>query len=235
MKSSAILFFDIRFQFRHGFYYAYLFVSAVYILFLWFIPQELKQPVAVLMVFSDPGVMGFFFVGGILLLERGQGILNNLFITPLKPREFFLSKCLSLAVLALSTSLAILLFTFGFAFNPLPLALGVVLTSFIATLTGLGLAAKASSLNGYLITSPLFLVPFTLPLVDYVGVISSPLFYLLPGKASLILIDAAFGGRSGGELGLALFSLTLWTGAAYAWASRAFYRHLILKPGGVER
>lgn len=235
MKGKAVIAFDIRFQFRHGFYYAYLFVSAVYILFLWFIPPELKQPLAVIMVFSDPGVMGFFFVGGILLLERGQGVLDNLFITPLEPWEFIFSKCISLAFLALSTSLAILLFTFGFAFNPLPLALGVVLTSFISTLAGLALAAKASSLNGYLISSPLFQVPFTLPLIDYVGLLPSSLFYLLPGKASLVLIDASFGGRSGGELALAALSLAAWTGATYFWARRIFYRHLILKSGGAVK
>jgi fluoroquinolone transport system permease protein len=232
MRWLTVTRFDIRFQFRHGFYYAYLFVSLVYILFLRFIPWDMKPLVAALLVFSDPGIMGFFFVGGIVLLERGQKVLDNLFITPLQVEEYLVAKAVSLALLAVSTSFAIVIFTFGAAFNPLPLFLGVALTSSISTLAGLTLAVKATSLNGYLFTSPLFLVPFTFPLIDYVGVLPSRLFYLLPGKAALILIDAAFLGGDLPEMLLALVSLTVWTMAAYFWAREAFYQSIILKAGG---
>jgi fluoroquinolone transport system permease protein len=234
MKGSLLIF-DIKFQFRHGFYYAYLFVSAVYILLLRFIPGGYRTYAATIMVFSDPGVMGFFFVGGILLLERGQGILDPLFVTPLQPRAFILSKCLSLAVLAVSTSLVILLATFGFSFRALPLVVGVVLSSFIATLAGLGLAARASTLNGYLVASPLFLLPFSLPLVDYLGLFPSALFYVLPGKASLVLIDGAFGRGTGLEMVYAAFNLVVWSGLAYYWAGGVFYRSILLKAGGETR
>lgn len=232
MRWVTIAKFDISFQFRHGFYYAYLFVSLVYIVLLRLIPWDIKPLVATLLVFSDPGIMGFFFVGGIVLLERGQNVLDNLFVTPVQVEEYLLAKAASLAFLAVSTSFAIVIFTFGAAFNPVPLFLGVALTSSISTLAGLTLAVKAASLNGYLFTSPLFLLPFSFPLIDYLGVLPSRLFYLLPGKASLVLIDAAFLGGHLPEMLLALGSLTAWTLAAYLWARGAFYQSIILKAGG---
>jgi fluoroquinolone transport system permease protein len=232
MRRTAMTKFDISFQFRHGFYYAYLFVSLVYIVLLRMIPWDIKPLVATLLVFSDPGIMGFYFVGGIFLLERGQNVLDNLFVTPFQVEEYLLAKAVSLAFLAVSTSFAIVVFTFGTAFNPWPLFLGVAFTSGISTLAGLTLAVKAASLNGYLFTSPLFLVPFSFPLIDYLGVMPSRLFYLLPGKASLVLIEAAFLEGHLPEMLFSVGSLAAWTGATFFWARGSFYQAIILKAGG---
>lgn len=235
MRRITLIKFDIRFQFRHGFYYAYLFVSLVYIVLLRFVPRNILPQVTTLLVFSDPGIMGFFFVGGIVLLERGQNVLDNLFVTPLQVEEYLFAKALSLAFLALSTSFAIVIFTFGLAFNPFPLLLGIAFTSFISTLAGVTLAVRAPSLNSFLFTSPLFLAPFTSPLVDYVGVLPSPFFYLLPGKASLVLLEAAFLRGSLPEMVLSMATLLVWTIAAYFWAKGAFYQSIILRTGGRDK
>jgi len=101
MRLTAALTYDIRLQFRHYFYYAYLIVSIIYVIILRAVPLDFRQTAAVLVIFTDPSTLGFFFLGGIILLERGQKTLEGLFVTPLRVFEYMLSKILSLTLLAL--------------------------------------------------------------------------------------------------------------------------------------
>ena len=96
MRFTSALKYDLKFQIRHGFYYAYAFVVTFYLIALLNIPLGIREWVTTLVIFSDTSVLGFFFVGSIILLERGQGTLNTLFVTPIRLHEFLLSKSLSL-------------------------------------------------------------------------------------------------------------------------------------------
>jgi len=125
MRIAQMLQFDVRFQFRHGFYYAYLFISLFYIAILRVVPEQFRVLVTTIVIFSDPSVFGFFFVGGILLLERGEKTLESLFVTPLRLHEYFISKILSLSLIAVATSLLIAFSLLGLRFNLLLLLLGV--------------------------------------------------------------------------------------------------------------
>ena len=224
--------FDIVFQFRHGFYYAYLFVCLLYICLLRAIPAHFKEISTVLVIFSDPDVLGFFFIGGIVLLERSQNILENLFITPLRLNEYLLAKVVSLGILSVVTSYFILLSTFGLAFNPLPILVGVFLSSAFFTLLGLTLAVRARTLNGFLLTSPLYILPFYLPILGYVQLFDTPLFYILPGKGSLLFMHGAFHRVNFWQSIYGVCILTVWAVLAFIWAHHNFYQRQILKIGG---
>lgn len=233
MKSAAVIKHDIKFQFRHGFYYVYIVVTLSYIAFLHLLPPVILNPAAVLVVFTDPCVLGFFFIGGIVLFEKGQGVFQNLFVTPFRLHDYLLSKTLSLSLLSISAAFAILLFTFGFNFNPFLLFIGVALSSFLFTLIGLTLAVRVNTLNQYLIASVVYVLPLMLPLLDFLGLVHSPFFYLLPAKPSLILIEGAIsGGVEAGEFIYALVTLSAWIAIAYIWAYRWFCRYVIRRIGG---
>lgn len=223
---------DVRFQVRHGFYYAYALVCLLYILFLRSLPEDVQGMAGTVLLFSDPGALGSFFVGGIVLLERGQSILDTLFVTPLRLAEYLISKVVSLTVLAISTAFAIVLLTFGWRFDPLLLLAGIVLSSAFFTLLGLGIVVRVKTLNGYLLVSPFYVTVFFLPALEHLQVYSSPLFYLLPGKATMMLIDGAFHGIGGGELVYALGTMGVWILLAYLWAHRSFTRYVIMRIGG---
>lgn len=64
---------DVRFQIKYGFYFLYAFFSAVYIAVLVVTPPVYQKIVSSLIVLSDPAMLGVFFVGGIWLLEKGEG------------------------------------------------------------------------------------------------------------------------------------------------------------------
>ncbi len=232
MRLLSAIWHDIRFQFRHGFYYVYFFISLIYILILHLVPESVRDFAAVLVIFTDPAVLGFFFIGGIVLLEKGQNILERLFVTPLRIKEYFIAKLLSLTLIAVLASMGILVFTFGSGFKLLPLLIGVILSSLFYTLLGLALVARSKNLNQYIMVSPFVMIVFVLPIVEYLGLFKTPLFYLLPGKGSLVLLTAIFQDVPLTELLLAVVNLVVWIGIGYQWARCWFHKYIILKIGG---
>jgi fluoroquinolone transport system permease protein len=223
---------DIRFQIRHGIYYAYVLITAMYVLLLTFIPDAFKARAITLIVFSDPSVLGFFFVGGIILLERGQNVLDNLFVSPLYLREYLLSKAGSLAVLSVLTSMVIHISVLGVSSINVSFVLGVGLTSLFFTLLGIGVAVRCRSLNAFFLLAPLYTLVFLLPLLSYFNVYETLLISLLPTHSSLLLIEASFNK-------LPLFTavghilwLICWIFLAYFWAYRSFDRFVLQKIGG---
>ena len=156
MKTLSTVKYDVMFQFRYGFYYAYLFVTVLYILLLRSLPEETRRILATILVFSDTSILGFFFIGGMVLLEKGQKTLESLFVTPLRIWDYLISKIISLTLLALLTSFAIMIFSFGASFNPIPLLIGVTFSSAFFTLLGLLASSRIKTLNGYLLISPLY-------------------------------------------------------------------------------
>lgn len=231
MRLAAAFRYDLKLQFRHGFYYAYLVVCLIYVVIIRNLPAGIQKPALTLVLLTDPSVLGFFFIGGIVLLEKGQNTLEGLFITPIRMQEYLWSKVLSLTVLALFSSYLIVIASVGFSFNPLPLLLGVTLTSVLFVFLGFTLVSITKTINGYLLTSPLYAVIAMLPVIDYLGILQSPWFYLIPTKSSLVLMDSAFRPYPAGEL---LLSMVLLAGSiwlSYLWASKWFYRYIVLKTG----
>lgn len=70
------------------------------------LPPDLRVLLAPPVIFSDPGIMGFFLVAALILLERGQGVLDVIFVTPLRLHEYLAAKVTAVTLLATSSSLA---------------------------------------------------------------------------------------------------------------------------------
>lgn len=231
MRLTAAIRHDLRFQFRHGFYYAYLLVTVLYVVLLRILPESIRGMASVLVIFSDPAALGCFFIGGIVLLEKGQNTLESLFVTPLRLREYLAAKVASLAVLAVASSVAIVLLAQGIPAHPGAFLTGVILSSVFFTLTGCILAARARDVNGYLLSVTLYLTVLSLPVLDYLGVAKSVLFYAFPTQASLVLLDAGFQSRPAWELWYGTAVLLAWSALAYTWAYRRFRKYVIGKGG----
>jgi fluoroquinolone transport system permease protein len=222
---------DIRLQWRHGFYLAYLLVSGCYIFLLHFLPDAVREPAAVLITFSDPGVLGFFFIGGFILLERDQGIHDPLFVTPLTLRTYIWSKTLSLTLLSLLSSLIIHIAVFGLAASLLFYAAGVALTSIFFTLLGLGVALRTQTMNGFFLKGTLWSFLFLLPMAERAG-LDFILFILMPSHASLNLLEMPFTGIRVSSLIYSILLLSIWCWGAYVWVVRTARSHLLSQIGG---
>lgn len=220
MKTWKLFIFDMRFQWKQRFYVVYLFVCSVYVGILHAIPDSRLGKVLVLLTFSDPSALGLLLAGGIVLLERGQGIWNCLFATPVKLWEYLLAKCLSLSLLSLAAAFAIHLPASGWPVSPLYYTLGIVLTSFFFTLIGIAAALGSHSINGFLIRSQAYALVFVLPVLGYLNVFDTPLYMLFPSQGSLLLLSGSVHLLSHEDGGYAIAVLVVWIGIVGSLAMR---------------
>lgn len=184
---------DMRFQIRYGFYFLYVFFSAVYIAALFVTPAEYKKMAVSLIILTDPAMLGIFFTGGIWLLEKGEGLHHYWCISPLRPIEYVLAKSISLAILSTISADLIVFIGMGNIVHLASLSASVFFGAAVFNLIGLILASYARSVNHYmLIVSPPTAVLFIPPVLTAFGM-THPLLELFPGTALWRLIANSVG------------------------------------------
>ncbi len=185
---------DMLFQFRHGFYMVYGIATLIYVILLKIIGENAAAVVSPILIFSDPTFIGFFFIGAILFFEREQRVVDALFVTPVTKTQYILSKCISLTIISVLVTFFITIIVHGFFVNWFYLFLGVIPTSFLFILVGMIFSHYFKNITVYLVVGGLFLSPFSSPILPYLGVIKSNLYYIIPTTGSLKLINGAING-----------------------------------------
>lgn len=229
MRFAAALRFDIRFQVRHGFYAVYAVVTLLYILVLRALPEQVRDVLLPVVVFTDPALLGLIFIGAIVLLEKEERTLESLFVTPLRLGEYLASRLLSLGLLSVSSSTAIVVGVTGRLPVPHLFFPGVLLTAGIFTLLGFAVAARVRSFNEFIFAAAGVMLPACVPLVDHFGLVHSPLFYIFPTRASLLLIRGNSTGAA--EAVYAFAYLAVWFWLAWRLAVREFRARVIGRTG----
>lgn len=197
---------DIRFQIKHGFFLVYVVITIMYLIILSFLPENIFNVALPLVVFSDPSVLGLFFIGGIILLEKGQGVLMVLVVSPLRSQEYILAKVISLAFISVLAAFAITFFSHYPTVNWLLLLMATILTSAMFTLVGIMINAGCNTVNQYMLKTIPYMLLFTLPCFSLIWFPHSWLFSLFPSVAALKLMMGAYHGISWYEA----FALTVY-------------------------
>lgn len=184
---------DLLLQLRYGFYYAAAFVTLLWIALLYPLPASTLEVAMPLVIFAELAVIGYYFIAGMVLFEKGERTLSAIVTTPLRFPEYLASKLATLTVMALGSSLILVLAAYGTDFDAAPLIVGVVLTSIISMLAGFITILPFDQITRYLIPSQLPLALISIPLIPFLDIWHSPVFYLFPTHGSLLLLGAAFG------------------------------------------
>ncbi len=232
MRTIRLVLADLLFQVRHGFFTAYAFMIIFYAVLLRFLPYEYRGIALLLIIFTDTAVLGSFFVGAIILLEKGQRTHEAILATPVTVSEFILSKTLSLTITALVMSALIVLLSGYRPVNLLLPAAGIVMVSFIFTLLGIAIASGVSTVNGYLAASMVILMPAALPLIDFFGFAKSPLFYLLPSQGAVKMLEGIYSQYEPAALAGSVASLFLWAVAGWFLALGRFKKYAVYGDSG---
>ncbi len=240
-RLSAAIQGDVRLQFRNGFYYASAFVMVVSIIILSQLPlsQEILALLLPPILMQNVAINTFYFMAGLVLLEKGEGILEGLVVSPLRRGEYLISKAVTLALLSVVESLGITIVLYGLGFNIFFLAVSIILLGLFLTLLGFVAVSRYESINTFLLPSVVMLMVISVPLLDYfklwppnqIGLGLSWLIYLHPIHALLLLMKAAFEPIAAWQLGYGLFYSLAWIGLTYRWCKGAFYHFVILKEG----
>ncbi|MGG3281064.1 ABC transporter permease [Paenibacillus solani] len=234
MRGLALFTFDLRFQWRHGFYFVYLLVCAVYWVLLRLIPEPYRDEAAVVLTFSDPCALGLIMAGGIVLLERDQGIHDPLFVSPIHLREYLLAKSGSLSLLSLMAGWVIHLASGSLPGSPLAFSVGILLTSSFMTLLSIGVAARYRTINGFILMIQVKSLPFVLPLLGFFDWWYTDLFLFLPTEGTLRLLVSPKGGENLLEILYSITILIIWNYGAYLWTYRTYKRHVLMHIGEGE-
>jgi fluoroquinolone transport system permease protein len=223
---------DLRLQQRYGLFYAAAFVTLVWVVVLRLFPADLLELALPFIIFVDLGIVGVYFIAGMVLFEKGEQTLEALVVTPLRFREYLSAKLATLTLLALTISLIVVISVYGFGFNLLWLLLGTTLTSLIALLVGFISVAPYRAISAYLLPSQVYFLPLNLPIIDYFGWWEHPIFYLVPTQGSLLLLRGAFEPLAAWQVAYAIGYQVLWIGVLAWVARRMFDRYIVGRRGG---
>ncbi len=213
MRFLSTLTNDIRYQVKYGFYFLYTFISAIYIGILMLCPSDIRPKVASIIILTDPAMLGMFFIGGIWLLEKGEGVHGFFNISPLKHLEYIISKVVSLSIVSTLAATAIAMVGLGRNINVAGLMLYVFFGSMTFTALGLLLGSYARSVNQYILIASVPASILTVPGIMAAFGISNPLLNILPGTVLWYGIWQNLGiSKNVGVLNFIL--LLLWLGLA---------------------
>lgn len=222
---------DLWLQLKNGFYYAVAFVLVCWFVLLTQLPEidwgYLLPPV----VFGNLVVVNFYFVAGLVLLEKGEGTLEAQVVAPLADWEHLVSKTVTLAALSLVEQFVIVGSAYGLGFGVGALMAGIVLASVLYTLTGFILVARYDSINEYLFPSVFYVTVLSLPLLHYFEVWDTWLLYLHPFTAPLVLLKAAFGPIELWQWAYGVLYSILWATLLLHFDKRVFGRFIIAREG----
>ena len=186
MRLKKLIAGDIKFQIKYGFYFLYAVLTILYSAVLLSLPQQWRDRIATLLIFSDPAAMGMFFMGAIVLLEKSQRVLCTLAVSPVRPAEYILSKLISIGIISVIAAVVIAA-AIGKKHIGL-LVVGTVVTSVVFTLLGMIVATKITSLNQFILwTVPFELIGFG-PAVLYLFQVNVTGFSYYPANICIDLV-----------------------------------------------
>ena len=147
------------------------------------------MPVAILYGVSLTTV---FLVGVLILLERADGTLDVLMVSPLRPHEYLSSKLITLAALALVESVVMASFAYGLGFSFGWLIVAVTMRATMGVAVGVAIGVRYRSITHFLLPGIGASLAFDLPNIWYFELWPSSLFYLWPSMPPLLLAKNAF-------------------------------------------
>lgn len=222
---------DIRVQFRNGFYYAALFVAVFWTLLLSRVPPNRLTHWMPVLILSNLLINTFYFMAGLVLLEKTEGTLIAQRVTPLRVGEYLISKVITLSLVSVCEAWIIVLFGYGTGFGPMILLAGVASAAIVFSFAGFLIVIRYDSINEFLIPSFLFMLLFVPPFLSYFGLFETSLMYVHPIQAPLLLTQAAFEKIEFWQSAYSVFATCLWIGVAFSFSRRSFERFVIAPEG----
>jgi fluoroquinolone transport system permease protein len=214
---------DVVVQSRNGFYSATAFVVLVVGGLLLAVPEAARADEAAwvpALVAVNLQITTFFFVAGLLLLERDEGTLIALAVSPLTPAAYLATRTLSLTTLAGIETLALV--SIAFADSPSwPLLLaGTSALGVIYTGIGACLATRYASVNALLLPASVIVTLLLVPLLPHLGLAPRALVLVHPIEPALTLMRAAYGETDVANIAFGILGSCLWGAMTFFWGQR---------------
>ncbi len=179
------------------------------------------EKVLILLIFNDPALLGFLFVGVMVLFERNENTLQALAVSPIAPSHYILSKTIALGLIALFCCWAMAIAAMGWDFNFFHFSMATLFSSTIFSMFGFIVVAKESTFNNFIIKSLVVIVFLSLPFLAYFDICSLHWFWVFPTQGLILLFQYAFADAPPLLLLLAYSLCLFWLLLGYWGAKRA--------------
>ncbi|HVR30624.1 MAG TPA: ABC transporter permease, partial [Thermoanaerobaculia bacterium] len=146
---------EVRVQWRNGFYAATALVVIFSIALLRWLPRDTATLLLPVVILQNVLMNTFYFVSGLVLLERVEGTFAAQCVTPLRTGEYLGAKLVTLTALSLVESGLIAVAVFGVARWLIAMACGIALAAALFCLAGVALVVRYDSINEFLLPSVL--------------------------------------------------------------------------------
>lgn len=208
---------DVVVQARNGFYWASAFLVIMIGALVLYVPDSARSNAAAwvpAILAVNLQITTFFFVAGLLLLERDEGTLHAIAVSPLSPSAYLAMRTLNLTALAAIETFAIVWIGFGISASWWLILAGTAFLGIIYTGLGAAVATRYDSVNALLLPASAVVAFLLLPLLPHFELAPRLPFIVHPLEPPLTLIRAAYGVTSPtdvvfgvlGSLGWSLFA-----------------------------
>lgn len=181
-----------------------------------------------LLIFNEPTMVGFVFIGLAIILEKDQGVFSALFVTPMNTHIYLISKILTLSTISLICAFGMVLAAKGFQFNIFHFTVGVFSSCIIFSFVGIYLVSYTKEILHFFLRSVPVVVAMSLPFFNYFEITDLSVLKLFPVQGSLYLIDNSY--RTSPNMPELIFgysSIAIWIPLLYWFVYRTFKAKLI--------
>lgn len=214
---------DVVVQARNGFYWASAFLIVVISALLLSVPETARANSALwvpAILVINLQITTFFFVAGLLLLERDEGTLHALAVSPLSASGYLAMRTFSLTALAAAETIAIVLIGFGSGGSWWLILLGTASLGVIYTGFGAAVATRYDSVNALLLPASAFVALLLLPLLPHFELAPRLPFLLHPLEPPMTLIRAGYGAADPTDVAFGVVGSFAWSAIAFVWGRK---------------
>jgi fluoroquinolone transport system permease protein len=181
-----------------------------------------------LLIYNDPAIVGFIFIGISIILEKDQGVLPALFVTPLDSHVYLISRIVALSAIGFSGALAMVLTAKGVSFNFLHFSVGAFSTCVLFCLSGIFVVSYTTEILHFLLRAVPLLIFMSLPLLNYFELADLSFLKLFPVQGGLNLMVNSYGDSPNArEIVFGYVSIAVWTPLLYWAVSRIFTARIV--------
>lgn len=213
--------------YKYGIVYVALGITALYCLGFWFGNTKGSEQAIAALIFTDPAMYGFLFTSIMILFEKDANTHQVIAVTPLPSNYYILSKASVFTTLSLVCSVAMILAASPESLILILFVLAVVLSSVLFVFIGVIAISYVNSFNQFIMSIPIVLAPVCLPFLDYFNLFTSPIFYLIPTQASLLLFKASVSAVQPWQILYAIVYLFACNVLCYKWAVRSYKKRIL--------
>jgi fluoroquinolone transport system permease protein len=181
-----------------------------------------------LLIYNDPALVGFIFIGVSIILEKDQDVLPALFVTPVDHHLYLLSRILTLSAMGYLGALAMVLAAKGSSFNLIHFSVGAFSTCVLFSLTGVFIVSYTTEILHFLLRSIPVLIFMSMPLLNYFELTDWSFLRLFPVQGGLsLMVNAYTETPSTPELIFGYISIAVWVPLLYWLVYRVFVSRMV--------